>query len=71
MQNITINLHSTFLSSEFIGTLFIRFVCIVFITFTDTLFVKYVISSHAITESSTTRFNYLLFSQRHMLEFQP
>ena len=65
----------TFLSSEFIGTVFVTCVYIVFggtvlVRFIDALLMTFIISSHTITSSSTTLFKYLLSSQMHMLGLQ-
>ena len=50
----------------FVGTVFVE----VFVTFVDTLSTTFIISSHAITESSRVLSKYLLYSQIHVLEFQ-
>ena len=43
---------------------------ILFATFIDTISITYIISSHAIFESSAILFKYLTFLQIHMLKFQ-
>ena len=52
----------TFSSPEFISTVHVIFVGIVFVRFVDTLSLTFIISLHTITESSETFFKYLLFS---------
>ena len=48
----------------------ITFVAIVFVIFVDTISITVIISSHSITEVSGILFNYLPFSQIHVLGFQ-
>ena len=71
MQNKIIYLYITFLLSAFIDTKLITFVGIVFVTFNATISINFIISSHITTKSSTMLFKYLLFSQIHVLGFQP
>ena len=52
---------------EFIETVPVTFIDIVFVTFADTLSVVLIISSHKINESLTILFQYLLFSQIHVV----
>ena len=63
-------LYLTVLSSEFISTVLVTNVNIVFLTFVDTLLLAFVISSQKITESSTIRIRCLILSQIHVLGFQ-
>ena len=66
-----------FLSSEcidivhatFVGTVFIRSVGIVFVTLSDTLSVTFTSSSHTISEVSAILFNFIPFSQIHVVRF--
>ena len=55
--------HVTFLSLEFIETVLLTFVGIVFVTFADKLSLTFIISSPTITKVSEVLFKYLLFSQ--------
>ena len=68
MQNIKKSkiLYFIFSLLQFIDT----FVAIVFVCFTYTISITYIISSHTIFESSTNLFKYLSFSQMYVLGFQ-
>ena len=71
MQNIRFYVISCFffLSSEFIDSVLVTFVDIVFVilvAFVDTLSAAFTIFSHVITESSITHAKYLPFPQIHV-----
>ena len=56
-------------SSEFIETVLVAFVGIVFVTIFDTPSVAFIISSQTITEVSAIHFKYLPLSQMNVVGF--